>query len=128
MTLSLVCWVVQVRKFPVELFTSDRVGLVLAFWALGIHLGRPLVCRPSYPSFAIEQNLSRAVFQQRAQNDILLCALGIHLSRPPVCIGETTNRNNFQIFGRYWRDVQCSLRAFAAADRMSWCWYFSAAS
>ncbi len=60
-----------------EQFTSDRVGLVLAFWALGIHLGRPLVCRPSYSCSAIEQNLGRAVFQQRAQSDILLCALGI---------------------------------------------------
>jgi hypothetical protein len=32
-----------VRGFPVEHFKADRVGLVLAFWSLALHLGRPLV-------------------------------------------------------------------------------------
>ena len=32
-----------VRGFPVEQFGADRVGLVLAFWSLALHLGRPLV-------------------------------------------------------------------------------------
>lgn len=35
-----------VRGFPVEPFADNRIGLVLAFWALGIHLGRPLVRTP----------------------------------------------------------------------------------
>ena len=35
-----------VRGFPVEQFKDDRAGLVLAFWSLALHLGRPLVrCR-----------------------------------------------------------------------------------
>ena len=32
-----------VRGFPVEQFKADRVGLVLAFWSLALHLGRTLV-------------------------------------------------------------------------------------
>lgn len=115
------------RKFPVEQFTSDRVGLVLAFWALGIHLGRPLVCRPSYSSSAIEQNLTRAVFQQRAQNDISLCALGI-TSAGRRCALE---KQLIEIIFRYLADiVEMSNVQFgrSPADRMIWCWYFSAAS
>ena len=32
-----------VRGFPVAEFKDNRVGLVLAFWSLALHLGRPLV-------------------------------------------------------------------------------------
>ena len=32
-----------VRGFPVAQFKENRVGLVLAFWSLALHLGRPLV-------------------------------------------------------------------------------------
>ena len=36
------------RGFPVEKFKGDRLGLVLAFWGLGIVLGRPLVSQTDY--------------------------------------------------------------------------------
>ena len=36
-----------VRGLPVEQFKADRVGLVLAFWSLALHLGRPLVRHPT---------------------------------------------------------------------------------
>ena len=35
-----------VRGFPVQPLKDDRVGLVLAFWSLALHLGRPLA-RPT---------------------------------------------------------------------------------
>ncbi|KAK9812337.1 hypothetical protein WJX73_003313 [Symbiochloris irregularis] len=37
-----------IRGFPVESFKNDRLGLVLAFWGLGIVLGRPLVSQTDY--------------------------------------------------------------------------------
>ncbi|DBB18065.1 hypothetical protein WJX82_011687 [Trebouxia sp. C0006] len=37
-----------VRGFPVEQYKQDRLGLVLAFWALGLHLGRPLISQTDY--------------------------------------------------------------------------------
>lgn len=36
------------RGFPVEQYKGDRLGLVLAFWGLGIVLGRPLVSQTDY--------------------------------------------------------------------------------
>ena len=36
------------RKFPVDKFKGDRTGLVLAFWGLGLVLGRPLVSQTDY--------------------------------------------------------------------------------
>ena len=36
------------RGFPVERFASDRLGLVLAFWGLGLALGSPLVSQTDY--------------------------------------------------------------------------------
>ena len=36
------------RGFPVEHFKGDRLGPVLAFWGLGIVLGRPLVSQTDY--------------------------------------------------------------------------------
>jgi len=36
------------RGFPVEQYKQDRLGLVLAFWALGLHLGRPLISQTDY--------------------------------------------------------------------------------
>ncbi len=36
------------RGFPVEQYQQDRLGLVLAFWALGLHLGRPLISQTDY--------------------------------------------------------------------------------
>lgn len=36
------------RGFPVEQFKGDRLGQVLAFWGLGIVLGRPLVSQTDY--------------------------------------------------------------------------------
>jgi hypothetical protein len=32
----------------VEEYKQDRLGLVLAFWALGLHLGRPLISQTDY--------------------------------------------------------------------------------
>lgn len=37
-----------IRKFPVDKFKGDRTGLVLAFWGLGLVLGRPLVSQTDY--------------------------------------------------------------------------------
>lgn len=31
-----------------EQYREDRLGLVLAFWGVGIHLGRPLVSQTDY--------------------------------------------------------------------------------
>ncbi len=36
------------RGFPVEQYRHDKVGLVLAFWAILAHLGRPLVSQTDY--------------------------------------------------------------------------------
>ena len=36
------------RNFPVEQYREDRLGLVLAFWGVGIHLGRPLISQTDY--------------------------------------------------------------------------------
>lgn len=36
------------RGFPVEQYKGDRLGLVLAFWGLGLVLGRPLVSQTDY--------------------------------------------------------------------------------
>lgn len=36
------------RGFPVHHYTEDRLGLVLAFWGVGLHLGRPLVSQTDY--------------------------------------------------------------------------------
>ena len=36
------------RNFPVEQYKDDRLRLVLAFWGLGIHLGRPLISQTDY--------------------------------------------------------------------------------
>lgn len=36
------------RGFPVEQYKEDRLGLVLAFWGLGLHLGRPLISQTDY--------------------------------------------------------------------------------
>ncbi len=38
----------ECRGFPVEQYKQDRLGLVLAFWALGLHLGRPLISQTDY--------------------------------------------------------------------------------
>jgi hypothetical protein len=44
---SCTCWR-PCRGFPVEQFRHDKVGLVLAFWAMLAHLGRPLVSQTDY--------------------------------------------------------------------------------
>ena len=31
-----------------EQYKEDRLGLVLAFWGVGIHLGRPLISQTDY--------------------------------------------------------------------------------
>ena len=36
------------RAFPVQQYSEDRLGLVLAFWGLGLHLGRPLISQTDY--------------------------------------------------------------------------------
>ena len=36
------------RGFPVDKFKGDRLGLVLAFWGIGIVLGRPLISQTDY--------------------------------------------------------------------------------
>ena len=36
------------RGFPVQQYSKDRLGLVLAFWGVGLHLGRPLVSQTDY--------------------------------------------------------------------------------
>ena len=36
------------RGFPVQQFIEDRLGLVLAFWGVGLHLGRPLISQTDY--------------------------------------------------------------------------------
>ncbi len=36
------------RGFPVQQYHEDRLGLVLAFWGLGLHLGRPLISQTDY--------------------------------------------------------------------------------
>ena len=43
--LNLIC---ACRGFPVEHFKGDRLGLVLAFWGLGLVLGKPLVSQTDY--------------------------------------------------------------------------------
>ncbi|KAL3155553.1 hypothetical protein ABBQ38_011107 [Trebouxia sp. C0009 RCD-2024] len=37
-----------VRGFPIQQYAEDRLGLVLAFWGMGLHLGRPLVSQTDY--------------------------------------------------------------------------------
>ncbi|KAK9813596.1 hypothetical protein WJX73_009365 [Symbiochloris irregularis] len=37
-----------VKGFPVQAFKGDRLGLVLAFWGVGLVLGRPLVSQNDY--------------------------------------------------------------------------------
>ena len=34
--------------FPVQQYQDDRLGLVLAFWGVGLHLGRPLISQIDY--------------------------------------------------------------------------------
>ncbi len=36
------------RGFPVDEYKNDRVGLVLAYWAIALHLGRPLVSQTDH--------------------------------------------------------------------------------
>ena len=36
------------RGFPVHEYKDDRLGLVLAFWGVGLYLGRPLVSQTDY--------------------------------------------------------------------------------
>lgn len=36
------------RGFPVEQYKQDILGLMLAFWALWLHLGRPLISQTDY--------------------------------------------------------------------------------
>ena len=42
------CVAVLYRGFPVQQYGDDRVGLVIAFWAVGLHLGRPLISQTDY--------------------------------------------------------------------------------
>ncbi len=36
------------RGFPVDKYKGDQFGLIAAFWAIGLHIGRPLVNQNDY--------------------------------------------------------------------------------
>lgn len=42
------CLLCGSRGFPIQQYAEDRLGLVLAFWGMGLHLGRPLVSQTDY--------------------------------------------------------------------------------
>lgn len=69
------------RGFPVEQYKQDRLGLVLAFWALGLHLGRPLIsqtdCKADGTVFgAVLNHVTDGRFVKGQQSQSLIPALG----------------------------------------------------
>ena len=75
--------VIFCRGFPVDKFKGDRLGLVIAFWGLGIVLGRPLVSQTDYTedgeTFGESQNASPA------QGAVLLICVSFCWCSPSIC-------------------------------------------
>lgn len=64
------------RGFPVEQYSEDRVGLVLAYWGLALHLGRPLVSQTdSKPDGSVFGSLLNHVTEGRFMKGAHVTAL-----------------------------------------------------